>query len=255
MKDPLLAPIKSKKIYEDILAQLRQLIATGQLKSGDRLPTERELAESFMVSRTSVREALRALEAMGLIRSKPGEGTFVREITIEALIEPFASLIFAQKGTVLEVLEVRKLLEPIIAGLAAARATPEDLAQMEAALDAQAKEVAAGRSGVEGDREFHYTIAVAAQNKVILRIVNAMVDLLSEVREEALQVQGRPAKTLAMHRRVLDAIRAGDRDGAQQAMLEHLDSLEKLLFGPPKDRGTGGSAPRRNGPTRAGDQP
>lgn len=231
MKGPALAPIKSRKIYEDILGQLRQLIATGQLKSGDRLPTERNLAERFMVSRTSVREALRALEAMGLIRSRPGEGTFVREITIETLIEPFASLIFAGKGTVMEVLEVRKLLEPLIAGLAADRATPEDIQQMEAALATQAAEVAAGRSGVAGDRDFHYAIAVAAQNRVILRIVNAMVDLLSEVREEALQVAGRPAKTLAMHRRVLDAIRAGDQPGARQAMYEHLDSLEKLLGG------------------------
>lgn len=248
MKDPFLAPIKSKKIYEDILSQLRRLIATGQLKSGDKLPTERELAESFMVSRTSVREALRALEAMGLIRSKPGEGTFVRGITIEALIEPFASLIFAQKGTVLEVLEARKLLEPIIAGLAAVRATPEDIAQMEAALEAQAAEVSAGRSGVDGDRDFHYAIAVAAQNKVILRIVNAMVDLLSEVREEALQVKGRPAATLAMHRRVLDAIRAGDRDGAHRAMFEHLDSLEKLLFDAAKEGGRE-AGPRPSGTT------
>ncbi len=231
MKDPILAPIKSRKIYEDILGQLRQLIATGQLKSGDKLPTERDLALRFMVSRTSVREALRALEAMGLIRSRPGEGTFVREITIETLIEPFASLIFAQKGTVLEILEARRLLEPLIAGLAAQRATAEDLQQMEAALAAQAAEVAAGRSGAGGDKDFHYAIAVAAQNKVILRIVNAMVDLLSEVREEGLQLPGRPARTLAMHRQVLDAIRARDQAGAQRAMYDHLDSLEKLLGG------------------------
>ena len=91
-------PIKSTRIYEEIVRQVKPLIAEGRLKSGDRLPPERELAEKFVVSRTSVREALRALESLGLVEIRAGEGAFVREISVDALIEPLALVIRAARG-------------------------------------------------------------------------------------------------------------------------------------------------------------
>src|SRR6059036_4083563 len=139
-----LGPIKSTRIYQEIVRQVKAMIAEGRLKSGDQLPPERDLAEKFVVSRTSVREALRALESLGLIEIRPGEGTFIREVSVEALIEPLALVMASQRGAIAELFEARRLLEPAIAALAAGRATPEELSEMERILEEQAKEIAAG---------------------------------------------------------------------------------------------------------------
>ncbi|MEK8035520.1 MAG: GntR family transcriptional regulator [candidate division NC10 bacterium] len=141
---PGVEPIKSARIYEEIVRQVKQLIAEGKLKSGDRLPPERDLAEKFVVSRTSVREALRALESRGLIEIRAGDGAFVRDISVETLIEPLALVILPHREAVGELFEARRLLEPAIATLAARRATPEEIAEMERILEAQGKEVAEG---------------------------------------------------------------------------------------------------------------
>ena len=124
-------PINSPRIYEEIVRQIRTLISEGRLKSGDRLPPERDLAERFRVSRASVREALRSLESMGLIEIRLGEGTFVREISVDSLIEPLALVILTQREAVGELFEARRLLEPPIAGLAARRSTKEEIQEME----------------------------------------------------------------------------------------------------------------------------
>ena len=130
MELPDVEPIKSTRIYEEIVRQVKALIAEGRLKSGDQLPPERDLAAQFKVSRTSVREALRTLESLGLIEIRPGEGTFVREVSVESLIEPLAHVILSQREAVGELFEARRLLEPALAGLAARRATQDDLHEM-----------------------------------------------------------------------------------------------------------------------------
>src|SRR2546427_9450483 len=141
-----IAPIKSTRIYQEIVRQVKAMIAEGRLKSGDQLPPERDRAEKFVVSRTSVREALRALESLGLVEIRPGEGTFVREVSVEALIEPLAMVMFSQREAIGELFEARRLLEPAIAALAARRATPEEIHEMERILEEQAREIAAGRT-------------------------------------------------------------------------------------------------------------
>jgi len=236
---PDIAPIKSTRIYEEIVRQVRALISEGRLKSGDQLPPERDLAAQFKVSRTSVREALRTLESLGLIEIRPGEGTFVREVSIESLIEPLAHMILSQREAVGELFEARRLLEPAIAGLAAGRATQEDLQEMERILEEQAKEVAAGLTGLAQDAAFHASIAASVRNRAITRIVNALMDLLTQSREESLQTPGRPTRSHQDHRRILDAIRRRDAAGAQRAMLDHLNAVEALVMG-----GNGGDSPR-----------
>ena len=134
-----LEPVKSTRIYEEIVRQVKQLIAEGRLKSGDRLPPERDLAEKFMVSRTSVREALRALQSRGLIDIRAGEGAFVRDVSVEPLIEPLALVILPHREAVGELFEARRLLEPAIAALAARRATREEISEMERIVEDQAK--------------------------------------------------------------------------------------------------------------------
>src|SRR5919204_2797634 len=172
-------PIHSTRIYEEIVRQIKSMIAEGRLKSGDQLPPERDLAEKFVVSRTSVREALRALESLGLVEIRPGEGTFVRQVSIDSLVEPLALLMVSQREGIGELFEARRLLEPSLAALAAARATPEEMQEMERILDEQAKEIAAGRTGLAQDAQFHAAIGAAAHNRAITRIAHALMDLLT----------------------------------------------------------------------------
>jgi GntR family transcriptional repressor for pyruvate dehydrogenase complex len=231
MEWPNVEPIRSTRIYEEIVRQVKQLVAEGKLKSGDQLPPERELAEKFRVSRTSVREALRALQSRGLIEIRAGEGTFIRDISVEMLIEPLALVILPHREAVGELFEARRLLEPAIAALAARRATREEIGEMERILDDQAKEVAAGRTGVTQDSAFHAAIANSAHNRAISRIVNALMDLLTQSREESLHTPGRPTRSHQDHRRILEAIQRRDEMGAHRAVLDHLIAVERLVMG------------------------
>ena len=242
MEWPNVEPIKSTRIYAEIVRQIRTLISEGKLKSGDQLPPERDLADRFKVSRTSVREAFRALESMGLIEIRPGEGTFVREVSVESLIEPLALVILNQREAVGELFEARRLLEPAIAGLAARRATPEEIHEMERILEEQAKEVAAGHTGLAQDAAFHAAIASSAHNRAITRIVNALMDLLTQSREESLQTPGRPTRSHQDHKLVLDAIQRRDGPGAQSAMLNHIIAVERLVM---EHQGEGTALPGR----------
>jgi GntR family transcriptional regulator, transcriptional repressor for pyruvate dehydrogenase complex len=224
-------PIKSTRIYEEIVRQVRAMIAEGRLKSGDRLPPERELAEKFLVSRASLREALRALESLGLVEIRPGEGTFVRQVSIESLIAPLALVVAHEREAVGELFEARRLLEPLVAALAAARATPDEIQEMERILEDQAREIARDRTGVAQDAEFHAAISAAAHNRAITRIAGALVDLLAQSREASMNTPERRERSHQDHRRILDAITRRDETGARQAMLDHLVAVEALAVG------------------------
>jgi GntR family transcriptional repressor for pyruvate dehydrogenase complex len=226
-----IAPIKSTRIYEEIVRQVKQMISEGRLKSGDRLPPERDLAEKFVVSRTSVREALRVLESLGLIEIRPGEGTFIREMSVESLIEPLALVMASQREAIGELFEARRVLEPAIAALAAGRATPEEIHEMERILEDQAKEIAAGKTGLAQDAAFHAAIGTAAHNRAITRIAHAVMDLLTQSREESLNTPGRPTRSHQDHRRILQAIARRNGSAARQAMLDHLVAVEALVLG------------------------
>jgi GntR family transcriptional repressor for pyruvate dehydrogenase complex len=139
-----------------------------------------------------------------------------------------------------ELFEARRLLEPAIAALAARRATRDELADMERILAEQAREVAQGRTGMVQDSALHAAIAAAAHNRAIVRIVNALVDLLAQSREESLHTPGRPRRSHQDHRRILGAIRRRDEAGARRAMLDHLTAVAKLVDGL-----TGGREPGR----------
>src|SRR5262245_20487197 len=229
-----LGPIKSTRIYEEIVRQVKQLIAEGRFKSGDRLPRERELAQKFVVSRTSVREARRALESLGLIEIRPGEGTFVREVSIDALVGPLALVMTSQREAIGELFEARRVLEPAIAALAASRATPEELQEMRRILDDQAREIASGKTGLAQDAAFHAAIGTAAHNRAITRIVHALMDLLTQSREESLTIPGRPTRSHQDHLQILRAIERRDAAAAHQAMLDHVIAVEALVVGSPR---------------------
>jgi GntR family transcriptional regulator, transcriptional repressor for pyruvate dehydrogenase complex len=135
------------------------------------------------------------------------------------------------------------MIEPALAALAARRATPEDVSEMERILEAQAKEVAAGRTGLEQDAEFHAAIGAAAHNRAITRIAHAVMDLLRQSREDSLNTPGRPDRSHNDHRRLLAAIRARDEAAARQAMADHLEAVEALVLGTDERRPPSRGAP------------
>ena len=225
-----LEAIQRTKIYEVVAAQLERLILDGALQPGDKLPPERELAERFDVSRSAVREALRSLELKGLVEPRPGEGTLVRTPSIDALLNPLAGLLGRKLELVQELLEVRSMIEPHLAGRAARNAEKGDIARLKEILDRHDERVARRELAIEEDSEFHYTIARAAKNTVILKVLDVMMDILRESRERSLQVEGRREKSLAGHRRIFNAIKRRDAEGAEKAMRQHLGEIEAILI-------------------------
>ena len=226
----LFKPVKKTRVYEEIVVKIKDMLENGRLKSGDQLPGERELSEVFQVSRSSVREALRTLETQGFLESRQGDGTYIASRPVESLVSPLASVIFSEKDSQMELFEMRRLIEPQLAYLAAERATQEEIAMMEQALVLQEEAVAKGETGTDVDKSFHYIMAKATKNKVLLRLTDSMRDLLAESRDKYLQVEGRPGKSISRHRQVLDAIKARDGELAAQVMLEHVMDIEECLF-------------------------
>ena len=223
--DGLLEPVKRSRIYEHIIDQIQALIREGRWAPGDQIPPERELAERFRVSRTSVREALRALEMQGIIESRQGGGTFVRSADIEALVPPLAAAILRGQRELTEVLEVRELIEPGIARLAAGRATPDHIAELEQVLERQRDCIAQGKPFVDEDTAFHYTLARAADNRILLQLHNVILDVLRESRQSYLHVPNRAEMSLRGHEAILAAVIARDGEAAHSASLAHITEV------------------------------
>ena len=226
----MLKAIKKIRIHEEAVRQIRELINQGKLKAGDQLPSERELAETFKVSRTSVREALRALESKDLIVTRTGMGTFIADQPAESLVTSLASLMTEAKDGLADIFEMRKLIEPQIAGLAAERANEEDIRGLGRILETQREQIARGATGVEADTEFHFSIGKATQNQALQRLISGLMDLLSDSREESLQPAGRNEASLASHQHILAAIEKHDQEAARAAMFHHIDQVERNIL-------------------------
>lgn len=225
----MLKVVKKTRIYENVVSQIHELIKEGRLKAGDQLPSERELAETFKVSRTSVREALRALEAQGLMVTRTGMGTFVADLPTESLVELLAKLLIEAKDALADIFEMRKLIEPQIAALAAERASKRDIERMREILRGQREQISQGVMAVEADAEFHFSIGQATQNQALQKLVSGLMELLSHSREESLQTPGRSAASLASHIRILSAIEDHDKVRARKAMLHHIEKVEQNI--------------------------
>lgn len=224
-----LRAVKRKRIHEDIVAQVRRHVVDGRLQPGDRLPSERLLSVRFRVSRASVREAIRALESMGLVEIRSGNGTYVAS-NVDVVLNAWRSLTPLKKEALRDAFEARKIIEPEIAALAASRATDAEISRMEAALAQQAHQVTTGHTGVESDTAFHSLLACATKNHLLLKFNESIVDGLCETRERSLHTRGRPARSLAGHRIILEAIRAREPGRARRAMLRHLHEIERNVL-------------------------
>jgi GntR family transcriptional repressor for pyruvate dehydrogenase complex len=222
--------VRKKRLFEGVAQQIQRFIVDGALKPGDRLPPERELAERFAVSRGSVRDAIRILELAGLVVPRQGEGTVVADVSPDAVVMPLASVLLRKRELIAELLDVRKMIEPALAARAAERASPEEIARLEEILRRQRLKLRRGESTVEDDSEFHYAIALAAKNSVVRRVVDVLMQLLHETRTRSLQSRGRPARSLAGHRRILAAIKRRDPPAAERAVRRHVEEIESIVL-------------------------
>ncbi|GDY29641.1 FadR/GntR family transcriptional regulator [Gandjariella thermophila] len=220
-----LRPLTRPRLYEQVVAQLREHVADQGLKAGDRLPPERELAERLGVSRASIKQAIVVLEVQGLVDVRHGGGTYLRKDTLHS--EPVEHLV-DRRRRLPDVLDARDALETKLAALAAQRRTPEDLAAIDAALAEMRAQVDRGESGEDGDRRFHEAVTVAAHSGLLAHFMRQITEPIAESRRESLRQPGRPPRSLAQHERIADAIRAGDARAAMRAMHRHVETVSRV---------------------------
>jgi GntR family transcriptional repressor for pyruvate dehydrogenase complex len=225
----LLEPIKKTRIPEEIADRIRRLILDATFEPGRALPSERVLARRFGVSRGSVRDAFRILEVLGLLEMRQGQGTFPRELSVDRLVAPLATVLAYRRDLQDELMDVRRMFEPAVAREAARRATDDDVAALEGVLSAQRRKLGTGQSAILEDTAFHAALARATRNRIVVHIMETLNDLLVESRKLTLQQKGRPERSLAGHEAIVAAVRHRDCDAAAGAMQRHIDQIAGLL--------------------------
>jgi GntR family transcriptional repressor for pyruvate dehydrogenase complex len=220
-----LSPVSRKPLYEQLVEHLRAFVVEAGLVAGDRLPSERELAERLGVSRASVRQAIVALEVQGILEVKHGGGTFLRTARVDSL--PLAQLA-ELKRRLPDILDAREAIEVKLAELAAERRTETDLAAIDAALERMQQEIADGATGEQGDHDFHQCVVHAARSELLAQMYALILQDITLSSHETVDQIGAPTTLLAQNRRVGAAIRAGDGPAAATAMREHLQTTARL---------------------------
>jgi GntR family transcriptional repressor for pyruvate dehydrogenase complex len=235
--------VVQQKYYMQIARQIRNSIRDGKLTIGEKLPPERTLAQQFGASRASIREALSALEMLGLIECKSGQGNFIKADGSEGTIdgELLKALLIGHDP--FEILEARLELEPNLAGLAAERATKKEKAALQRiveALDSLSKQITALEDPaveeyLEEDRKFHLHIGRSAHNNVLFTVYSGVNLMMKEthwqaLKSEALLIEGNLQKYAQEHHNICDAIIEGDAEGASAAMRSHIAVLQEDIF-------------------------
>lgn len=218
---------RTKSIPELIFHEMARLVTEGLLKPGDRLPSESELAERFGVGRSSLREAMRALQLLGIVEVIQGKGTFLRQTYMLPLATDWVRL--SGMGLISQVMEARQIIEVAIAQLAAERATEEDIAAMRTAIrqaeEAHGDPVRCGEASVN----FHQALAEATHNEVLALMYKTVRDLYLET---ARQTQVTPANAedrLHDHRRILECVEQQNPEMASKLMAEHIEKGRQFL--------------------------
>jgi GntR family transcriptional regulator, transcriptional repressor for pyruvate dehydrogenase complex len=227
-------PIQSVRVFEQIAVQIEKRILNGELRSGDRLPTERDLAEQFHVSRTAVREAMKILAQKGLVDMRPGRGTIVIDGAHEAMQDSIGLVMKLRLGEVGgsdTLVEVRTILETEIAALAAARATEKEIASMREAIQTMDENLNNADAYIAADNRFHEALAQATQNALIVMLIKSIVNLLSEQRKQVFQVEGGPQRGQIHHKRILDNVIRREPEAARAAMRSHLQQVREDVSG------------------------
>ncbi len=225
--------VERATVSDTIVAQIRALITNGTLKPGDRLPSERDLCKRFGVGRTSVREALKPLIAMGLLEGRVGSGTFVAA-EMGQFRKPLEWGLLDDLSGQDELVETRHMLETNAAYWAALRAGPENLAAIEATLLGMAENLQQPEEFQEFDANFHFEIARATQNKILFRLINVIRGQIQTWIGERLSLSPDRTEALAeisyqQHQEIFAAIKAGDGEAARAAMDRHIQTATRDL--------------------------
>lgn len=236
MTDADLQPITRSPLYEQVVARLREFIDAQQLEPGDRLMSERELAERLGVSRTSVRQGLTALRVLGLVEIKHGDGVYLLRSPRD-LIPSLATEIAGSEIDHPMIWEVREAIEVQAARLAARRRSAPDLRAMRKALDLMETAVAGGDDGIAEDRRFHHAIVEAAGNPLLRQMTEQLADVIDRTSEASLTLPGRPIISLERHRAILAAIEAQDEAAAAEEMRQHVMTSGQQVVGQAGRRG------------------
>ncbi|MGA7221942.1 MAG: FadR/GntR family transcriptional regulator [Candidatus Acidiferrales bacterium] len=220
--------VRSSRLYEQIVQQIEDSILNGTLKSGDQLPSERELALKFGVSRTAVREAVKALHEKGLVEAYSGRGTFITNGTSEAVRQSINLMLRIDQTDGSENLaEVRQILEPEIAAIAATRIQAQQIALMREAFSVMNNALKDPDAYIEADLDFHLALAEAAENPLILSLLDSIVGLLREQRIKIFFEEGGPERGQYHHARILAAIEKRDAEASRAAMRDHLQQVRE----------------------------
>ncbi|MFA6506156.1 MAG: FadR/GntR family transcriptional regulator [Treponemataceae bacterium] len=232
-EDLLSTPIKRVRVYEDIVRRILYMIQEGDLKIGDRLPAERDLSNSLGVSRSSVREALRALELLGHIETRVGidGGSFVREVGFEKAQSILKSMFNLSQDSVTDLIEVRMIVETRSASLAAERRRDEDIVVLDEAISLMEDEIKGGDVGIKGDHTFHAAVAKASRNNVLFLLSEMLEEMIEDTRLQSLSLPGVPELALLEHKNIVKAIKAGNGKTAERHMHTHLNRAYEISKG------------------------
>jgi GntR family transcriptional repressor for pyruvate dehydrogenase complex len=225
-----LTPSARRETIIDMVAhRLETLVRNGQLGRGSRLPSEPRLAEMLNVSRASLREALKGMMFLGLLKARPGDGTYLQPTLSSMVSRHFQWMLLLQEIKYFELYELRQILEPAAAALAARRATPEDLEQMRMALTAMRAAINDPDQFVRAEMHFHDAITQASKNAAILSTMRMMYGALAEGRHRVLPLVESLEKNCASHERIYHLIASGEAGPARRAITEDLKYAEFLL--------------------------
>jgi GntR family transcriptional repressor for pyruvate dehydrogenase complex len=235
----MFVPIKNKKVYEYVIEQIKDMIMDGELHIGDQLPSERDLSEKLGVCRASVREALRAMEIIGLIEIRQGEGSYITGNMEASLFEPLSMMFVLRKGDPMDILQLRMIIEVEAASMAAQKITEEQTKELSDILINLTAAVTEEES-VLYDTQLHYKIAEISGNYLIITLLNTLASLISRFIKNArgmILVGEDNKETLIMeHKEICDAIIARDSSRATSAMKTHMGTINQAM---PQSTGNG----------------
>jgi GntR family transcriptional repressor for pyruvate dehydrogenase complex len=232
-RSPVFTKIEQPDLLRKIVAQIKHNISTGQLAKGDKLLSERQMAEMFGLSRATVREAIKALDMLGLVECSHGSGNYISSNLSNSLSEPLSIMFMLEGGNIEQTHELRRAIEFAAAGAAARRIKPDSLKHLNS-LCSKIENSADENEKAKYDLEFHYEIAAASQNPLLVTLLNAAETLISEHIQDAragiLRIRGNEAIINRQHRELLDALGRGDAEAAERTALAHMELIHKNIF-------------------------
>ncbi len=217
-------------LTDEAILRIKEMIVSGQLKPGDRLPREADLSETLGLSRNSLREAVRALALINILDVRQGDGTYVTSLDPNVLLDALTFVVdFHQDDSVLEFLRVRRILEPEAAAMAAPRVTPEELQRMQDVIDASSKD-SLPEDLLSSDIDFHRMVSVASGNSVLASLIEGLSSPTNRARIWRGRTEvGAQERTRREHQAILDALAAGEPELAHAAMVVHVAGVEAWL--------------------------